>query len=52
MDAKGNLYPRKASETDPLCKIDGIVALIMAMGRAIAAQHDGVSDFLSSPVIA
>lgn len=35
MDAKENIYPRKDNESDPRCKIDGPVALIMAMGRAL-----------------
>lgn len=35
MDAKENIYPRKDNENDPFCKIDGPVALIMAMGRAL-----------------
>lgn len=52
VDAKGNLYPRKESETDPNCKIDGLVALVMAMGRALASQSDGLGDFLSNPVMA
>lgn len=50
VDAKQNIYPRKESERDPLCKIDGAVALIMAMGRAISAERNDVADFLSSPV--
>jgi phage terminase large subunit-like protein len=40
VDAKENIYPRKDSETDPLCKIDGPVALIMAMGRAMQAEPE------------
>lgn len=36
IDAKENIYPRKDSESDPLCKIDGVVGLIMAMGLAIS----------------
>ena len=35
VDAKENLYPRKENDRDPNCKIDGPVALIMAMGRAM-----------------
>lgn len=34
-DAKGNVYPRKEQ---PQNKIDGVVALIMALGRALAAE--------------
>jgi phage terminase large subunit-like protein len=52
VDAKQNIYPRKESETDPNCKIDGAVALIMAMGRALSAEQHNVSAFLSNPVIA
>jgi phage terminase large subunit-like protein len=37
-DAKDNVYPRKENENDPLCKIDGGVAMIMAMGRAMVAE--------------
>lgn len=36
IDAKENIYPRKDSESDPLCKIDGVVGLIMAMGLALS----------------
>lgn len=36
-DAKENIYPRKENENDPLCKIDGPVAMIMGMGRAMVA---------------
>ncbi|MCO2927744.1 terminase large subunit [Pseudomonas aeruginosa] len=35
IDAKENIYPRKENDNDPNCKIDGPVALIMAMGRAL-----------------
>lgn len=38
MDAKENIYPRKDNEHDPACKIDGVVALIMAMGRALQSD--------------
>lgn len=51
VDAKENVYPRKENENDPLCKIDGAVALIMAMGRAIAAEPEmNLSDFFNNPV--
>lgn len=33
IDAKDNIYPRKENENDRKCKIDGVVALIMSMGR-------------------
>lgn len=36
IDAKENIYPRKDNEADPLCKIDGVVGLIMAMGLALS----------------
>jgi phage terminase large subunit-like protein len=38
IDAKENVYPRKESESDPNCKIDGPVALITAMGRALVGK--------------
>lgn len=41
IDAKDNIYPRKDNDNDPLCKIDGPVALIMAMGRALAGRESG-----------
>jgi phage terminase large subunit-like protein len=40
IDAKENIYPRKDNESDPFCKIDGPVALIMAMGRAMLGAED------------
>lgn len=40
VDAKENIYPRKDNEHDPFCKIDGPVALIMAMGRALLHVDD------------
>jgi len=39
IDAKENIYPRKESESDPRCKIDGPVALIMSMGRALGTRE-------------
>lgn len=39
IDAKENIYPRKENENSPVCKIDGVVALIMAMGRAQQEQE-------------
>ena len=39
VDAKENIYPRKDNESDPLCKIDGVVGLIMAMGRALQGKQ-------------
>jgi phage terminase large subunit-like protein len=32
-NAKQHIYPRRENEKDPKCKIDGVVALIMSMGR-------------------
>lgn len=39
IDAKENIYPRKENENDPRCKIDGPVALITAMGRALVTRE-------------
>jgi len=39
LDAKDNIYPRKEF---PENKIDGVVALIMALGRAIRSEGDQV----------
>ena len=41
-DAKDNIYPRKERNEN---KIDGAVALIMALARAIANQTDGPSVY-------
>lgn len=41
-DAKDNIYPRKERNEN---KIDGIVALIMALARSIAGQPDGPSVY-------
>lgn len=50
LDAKDNIYPRKESNS-PRCKIDGPVALIMAMGRAMTFEAEpDLSDFLRSAV--
>lgn len=40
LDAKDNIYPRKER---PESKIDGVVAIIMAMNRAIAAREEGIT---------
>lgn len=50
VDAKENIYPRKEF---PENKIDGVVALIMALNRALLRQETGsLSDYLNSePVI-
>ncbi|AEX55873.1 terminase large subunit [Pseudomonas phage PMG1] len=55
IDAKENIYPRKENDNDPNCKIDGPVALIMAMGRALVAGVDDGDDFMNAirnPIIA
>lgn len=50
LDAKGNVYPRKER---PENKIDGAVAVIMALGRALAMGDPvDVDAFLNNPVIA
>jgi phage terminase large subunit-like protein len=52
IDAKENIYPRKENESDPRCKIDGPVALIMAAGRFLAADVTGDKNgFFANPVI-
>jgi len=33
LDVKDNIYPNKSNRNDERCKIDGVVASIMAMGR-------------------
>ena len=50
LDAKDNIYPRKER---PENKIDGVVALIMALNRAQinAGEFVDVSDFINSPII-
>lgn len=49
-DAKDNIYPRKEREEN---KIDGVVALIMALGRAMAGEeHPDINEFLNSPIAA
>jgi phage terminase large subunit-like protein len=50
-DRRGNLYPAKQR---PEQKIDVAVALMMALGRAMAegADEGDLEDFLRNPVIA
>jgi hypothetical protein len=50
-DRQGNLYPAKQR---PEQKIDAAVALMMAVGRAMAedANEGDLQDFLRNPVIA
>ena len=38
IDAKEHIYPRKENDNDKRCKIDGAVALIMAMGLTLAEE--------------
>lgn len=48
-DAKENVYPRKER---PENKIDGAVALIMAMGRQMVSEEkSSMDDFLANPVM-
>ena len=50
-DKKDNIYPNKARPNDERCKIDGLVALIMAMGLYLRAEEGGtLSDWLANPV--
>ena len=50
-DRRGNLYPAKQR---PEQKIDAAVALMIAVGRAMAedASEGDLEDFLRNPVIA
>ena len=51
LDAKDNYYPRKEGGRNEN-KIDGIVATIMAIGRAITADApEDLDGFLSNPII-
>lgn len=38
VDAKEHIYPRKENDNDKRCKIDGAVALIMAMGLTLTEE--------------
>lgn len=50
-DAKENVYPTKEKKSDDKQKIDGVVALIMAMGRYLNTRDEGDFDsFLAAPV--
>jgi phage terminase large subunit-like protein len=49
LDAKDNIYPRKDR---PEKKIDGFVALCMAMARAMASDSVDLDSFVDSPVMA
>ena len=47
-DAKQNIYPRKELSEN---KIDGIVALLFALGRAMVIEDNGsLDDWLNNPV--
>ena len=48
IDAKDNVYPRKSK---PEHKIDGAVALIMALGRYMAHEDKmNIDDFINDPI--
>ena len=49
-DRRGNLYPTKSR---PDQKIDGAVALMMAIGRAMVVDEEarGLEGFLSNPIV-
>ncbi len=40
-DAKDNIYPRKERNEN---KIDGIIAILMALGRAMNADHEAPKE--------
>jgi phage terminase large subunit-like protein len=48
-DEKENIYPTKSGKAN---RIDGIVALIMAMGRFLLTVEQGsLDDWLADPVV-
>lgn len=47
-DSNGNIRPKKP-ESDDIRKIDGMVAIIMALGRATATNEPGVNEAYSEP---
>ena len=48
---KDDIYPGKENRNDSKCKIDGVVALIMAMGRYLITAQDGsLEGWLADPV--
>lgn len=47
VDAKGNIYPRKDSQDN---KIDGMIALIMAVGRAMHRDTTNMDAAIDSPL--
>lgn len=48
-DPAGNIKPDRARSTE---KIDGMVALAMAIGRATVDRRGNIDDFLSDPIVA
>lgn len=46
-DAKENVYPRKERDEN---KIDGAVALIMAIGRAMRYEESNIDDFVNNMI--
>ncbi len=50
-DKKDNIYPNKARPSDERCKIDGLVALIMATGLMLRTREQGsLAEWLADPV--
>ena len=43
-DIRGNIFPNKDRPSDPRCKIDGVAAAIMSMGRWMA-EEEPVKEF-------
>lgn len=39
MDLRDNIYPNKAKPNNPKCKIDGVAAAIMSIGRFIVEEQ-------------
>ncbi len=39
LDLRDNIYPNKARPNDPKCKIDGVAAAIMSLGRFIVEEE-------------
>lgn len=39
LDVRGNIFPNKDRPNDPRCKIDGVAAALMALGRALATPE-------------
>ena len=51
MDKKENIYPNKERAEN---KIDGVVALIMALGRAMVhdrGDSDDLDEYLKKPIM-